>query len=131
MSIDVIHHFPEGGDSRKIYDAGAGAVGGYLANELSNGDPLLTAAGAGAGVLVSEIAHSSAEKNAKKQYNRGYDRGRSDAVKQQYWIMQNAKKDQGNEQESMTTLIEVNRPAREENGVKYNASTEYIPVQQK
>jgi hypothetical protein len=43
-----------------------GAGGAYLGHELSNGDPLATAAGAAGGVVVSETLHYAAKKQAEK-----------------------------------------------------------------
>src|SRR5688572_6623448 len=71
--------------TRPISDAALGAGGAYLAHEVSNGDPLATAAGAAGGVLLSEGVHFAAKKQSARAYSAGYDKGRSDAVKQQYW----------------------------------------------
>ena len=59
---------------------------GYLGHEISNGDPLVTAAGAAGGVVISETLHYAAKKQAEKAFATGYDKGKSDAVKQQYWL---------------------------------------------
>jgi hypothetical protein len=80
------------GGGRALYDAGAGAAGGVIAHQLSDGDPLLTAAGAAGGVLVSEGVQAMAANSREGAYNSGYDRGRSDAAKQQYWILQHAQR---------------------------------------
>lgn len=72
--------------SRPLGAIGLGAGGAVLANELSDGDPALTAAGAAGGVLLSEGLHYLARKETSKAYASGYDKGRSDAVKQQYWL---------------------------------------------
>ena len=72
--------------SRPVSDVALGAGGAVVANQLSHGDPLMTAAGAAGGVLVSEGAHYVAKKEADKSYVTGYEKGRSDAVKQQYWL---------------------------------------------
>src|SRR5882724_404327 len=72
--------------TRTLSDAGLGAGGAALAHELSDGNPIATAAGAAGGVLVSEGLHYAARKQADKAYQAGYDKGRSDAVKQQYWL---------------------------------------------
>jgi hypothetical protein len=66
-------------------DAGAG-VGGGAANLLSKGNPIVTAAGAAGGVLLGETLNYANENNANKARLEGYNKGRSDAVKQQYWI---------------------------------------------
>src|SRR6266487_1641251 len=70
--------------TRPISDVALGAGGAYLGHEISNGDPLVTAAGAAGGVVVSETLHYAAKKQADKAYATGYDKGKSDAVKQQY-----------------------------------------------
>ena len=72
--------------TRPIGDVALGAGGAYLGHELSNGDPLATAAGAAGGVVVSETLHYAAKKQAEKAYATGYDKGKSDAVQQQYWL---------------------------------------------
>lgn len=65
-----------------------GAAGGAaLANHLSDGDPLITAAGAGGGLLLGETLNYAQDKKVKKSFTEGYDKGRSDAVKQQYWLL--------------------------------------------
>jgi hypothetical protein len=76
------------GSTRGIYDAAGAAGGGILAHELSGGDPVITGAGAGAGVLAAEALQTLGEKSRTDAYVRGYDRGRSDAVKQHYWSLQ-------------------------------------------
>jgi hypothetical protein len=84
--------FLSGCATRPLYDAAGAAAGGGLGYALSDGDPLYTVGGAAGGVLVSEYLQSQGEKSRLTAYNRGYDRGRSDGVKQQYWITQNAQK---------------------------------------
>jgi hypothetical protein len=54
--------------TRPISDVALGAGGAYLGHELSNGDPLATAAGAAGGVIVSETLHYAARKQAEKAY---------------------------------------------------------------
>src|SRR5437763_4156848 len=72
--------------TRPISDVALGAGGAYLGHELSNGDPIAAAAGAAGGVIVSETLHYAARKQAENAYATGYDKGKSDAVKQQYWL---------------------------------------------
>src|SRR6185312_6131131 len=71
---------------RPVDDAALGAGGAYLGHELSNGNPVATAGGAAGGVLLSEGLHFAAKKGTEKAYAAGYDKGKSDAVKQQYWL---------------------------------------------
>ena len=65
------------GRAGPIDDAVLGAGGAYLGHELSNGDPLATAAGAAGGVIVSEGLHYAAKKQADKAYAAGYDKGKA------------------------------------------------------
>ena len=50
--------------TRPIGDVAFGAGGAYLGHELSNGDPLITAAAAAGGVIVSETLHYAAGKQS-------------------------------------------------------------------
>ena len=72
--------------SRPVGDAALGAGGAYAGYELSGGSPVGAVAGAAGGVLVSEGAQYVARKEQSKSYQTGYEKGRSDAVKQQYWL---------------------------------------------
>ncbi len=73
--------------SRLATNALGAAGGAALGHGLSDGDPLFTAAGAAGGLLVGEVFNHAQDKKTKKAYTEGYDQGRSDAVKQQYWML--------------------------------------------
>src|SRR5207244_8786054 len=78
---------------------GARCGGAYLGRKLSNGDPLATAAGAAGGGGMSETLHYAARNQADKAYATGYDKCKSDSVKQQYWFyvsMQRQRNEVGN-----------------------------------
>lgn len=79
-------------NSRLATNAFGAAGGAALAHGLSDGDPLLTAAGAAGGLLVGEAFNHAQDKKTQKSYVDGYDKGRSDAVKQQYWLLVNQQK---------------------------------------
>jgi len=72
--------------TRTISDVGLGAGGAALGGALSKNSPAAIAGGAAGGVLLSETSNYLAAKEADKSYQNGYDKGRSDAVKQQYWL---------------------------------------------
>jgi hypothetical protein len=74
--------------SRIGNDAIGATVGGASAYALSGGEALPTAAGAIAGIGVSEIVQMGGKKNDAAIARENYDRGKSDAVKQQYWLIQ-------------------------------------------
>lgn len=113
--------------TRPISDAAMGAGGGALAAQFSNGNPGITAAGAAGGVLASEGLHYAAGKEAEKAYQNGYNKGRSDAVKQQYWLMVNQQKSQGNQADGVR-YYEVKIPEQTVNGVILEPTTEYISI---
>ena len=75
--------------SRALYDTAGAGAGAVIANQLGDGDPLMTAVGAGGGVLASELLQGASANAQREQYNRGYDRGSSDAAKRMYWMTQN------------------------------------------
>jgi hypothetical protein len=75
--------------SRALYDTAGAGAGAVIANQLSDGDAMMTAVGAGGGVLASELLQGAAANARREQYNRGYDRGASDAAKRMYWMTQN------------------------------------------
>ena len=80
--------------TRTRHDVALGAGGAALGGELSKNNPAAIAGGAAGGVLLGEGLHYANSKQNDKSYQNGYDKGRSDAVKQQYWLyvsMQQAK----------------------------------------
>jgi hypothetical protein len=60
------------------------AGGALLGGTLGKQNPLATAAGAGAGLLLSESLQAGSTAAANKSYAAGYEKGRSDSAKQQY-----------------------------------------------
>jgi hypothetical protein len=76
-----------GSTSRLATNALGAAGGAALGHGLSDGDPLMTAAGAAGGLLVGEAFNHANDKKTKQAFTEGYDQGRSDAVKQQYWML--------------------------------------------
>jgi hypothetical protein len=112
---------------RPIDDAALGAGGAYLGNELSHGSPIATVAGAAGGVLVSEGLHYAAKTQAEKAYANGYDKGKSDAVKQQYWLyvsMQHQRSQVDN-----VRLYPVQLPEQRIDGVMFQPSTKYLRIE--
>src|SRR5213083_2665172 len=114
--------------TRPITDAALGAGGAYVGHELSNGDPLATVAGAAGGVLVSEGLHHAARKQAEKAYATGYDKGKSDAVKQQYWLYVSMQKQRN--QVSNVRLYPVQLPEQRVDGVTFQPTTKYLRIEE-
>jgi len=104
------------------------AGGAAMANKLSGGNVAATAAGAAGGVILSEGLHYAASKEAQKAYQTGYDKGRSDAMKQQYWLyvdMQRARN-----RTDRVRLYEVRLPEQEIDGVTFKPTTKYLRIEE-
>lgn len=114
--------------TRTISDVGLGAGGAVLAHELSDGDPLATAAGAAGGVVLSEGLHYAAKKQSEKAYITGYEKGRSDAVKQQYWLYVDMQRPRN--RADNVRLYEVQLPEQRIDGVIFKPSTKYLRIEE-
>ena len=114
--------------TRPIADTALGAGGAYLGNKLSNGDPLATVAGAAGGVILSEGLHFAAKKQSDKAYAAGYDKGKSDAVKQQYWLYVCMQKQRN--QVGGVRLYPVQLPEQRIDGVTFQPSTKFLRIEE-
>lgn len=114
--------------TRPISDVALGAGGAYLGHELSNGDPVATAAGAAGGVILSEGLHYAAKKQAEKAYATGYDKGKSDAVKQQYWLYVSMQRQRN--QVANVRLYPVQLPEQRIDGVIFQPTTKYLRIEE-
>jgi hypothetical protein len=115
--------------TRPISDVALGAGGAMLANELSDGNPAITAAGAAGGVLISEGLHFAAKKQSDKAFASGYEKGRSDAVKQQYWILVNQQKGQNGSLDNIR-LYAIPVPEQQIDGVTLKPTTKYLRIEE-
>ena len=113
--------------NRLLTNTLSGAGGALLAHELSDGNAGWTAAGAAAGVLTNEGIQHFNDKKTKKAYDTGYDKGRSDAVKQQYWLMVNAH----SQEDSLAdfTFYNIPVPAHEAAGASLLPSIQTLRIQ--
>ncbi len=93
----------------------AAGVGGVAGNILGKGNPLATGAGAASGVLLSETLNAASNSNARKAMLEGYNKGRSDAVKQQYWLMQSQQRSMLDTQEEVS-LFDIPLPEQQIDG---------------
>src|SRR5687768_3013134 len=114
--------------TRAISDMALGAGGAFLGHELSDGSPLATAGGAAAGVLISEGLHYAAKKETQKAFAAGYDKGKSDAVKQQYWLYVSLQHQQ--HRPSSVRLYPVPLPEQRIDGVIFQPTTKYIRIEE-
>ncbi len=114
--------------TRPLTDATLGAGGAFAGNELSNGSPLATAAGAAGGVLLGEGLHYASKSQACKAYASGYDQGRSDAVKQQYWLYVSMQRQRN--QAGTVRLYPVHLPEQRIDGVTFEPTTKYLRIEE-
>lgn len=109
-------------------DVGLAGAGGVLGYKLSDGNAGVTAAGAAAGYVVSKVAQAEYKSAAQKAEKAGYDRAMNQAVKQQYWIMQNQQKSLPVDDER-PRLVPVVMPETNINGVIQKAHVEYLRIE--
>lgn len=116
--------------TRPISAVAMGAGGAALANELSDGNAAWTAAGAAGGVLISEGLHHASKKQAERAYANGYDKGRSDAVKQQYWVLVNQQRGKADGTDPNVRLYQIPVPEQRIDGVILKPTTKYLRIEE-
>lgn len=117
------------GFNKAATDVALAGTGGVLGYKLSNGSPGGTAAGAVAGYVVSKVGQASYQHSLKESEKLGYDRAMNQAVKQQYWIIQNQQKSIPVEIENSSRLVPVVVPETKINGVVVQAHIEYLRIE--
>lgn len=115
--------------TRPIADVGMAAGGAALGAALTKNNPAAIAGGAAGGVLLSEGLHYAAKTVADKAYLTGYDKGRSDAVKQQYWLYVSMQRTR-NGDDGHVRLYEVHLPQQVIDGVIFKPTTRYLRIEQ-
>jgi hypothetical protein len=113
-----------GNGAAEVGLAGAGGAIGYEASDHRVGG---AAAGAAVGYLAAKVARHEVQRGADEAEKRGYDRAMNQAVKQQYWIIQNQQR--GKKTGAATqAMYPVVIPESNTDGVIRNASIAYVPV---
>jgi hypothetical protein len=110
-------------------DVGLSGLGGVAGYKLSNGKVGGAAIGAASGYIVSKIAQSEVKSAKQDAEKTGYDRAMNQAVKQQYWIMQNQQKSLPADNELSPRLVPIVIPESNINGVIHNAHVEYLRIE--
>jgi len=128
LSLAVVPLLTGCAATRTISDVAMGAGGAAIASELSHGNPAATAGGAAGGLLLSEGLHYAARKESDKAFLNGYDKGRSDAVKQQYWLYVDMQRTRN--RTDHVRLYEVQLPEQEIDGVIFKPTTKYLRIEE-
>ena len=115
--------------TRTISDVGLGAGGAALGSALSKNNPAAIAGGAAGGVLISEGLHYAAKTQADKAFANGYDKGRSDAVKQQYWLYVSMQQTKAGD-DGRIRLYEVHLPEQIIDGVIFQPTTHFLRIEE-
>ncbi len=84
--------------------------------------------GAAAGYTVGEAINYLSNKSQKEAYLAGYEKGQSNAVKQQYWIARDNQRPKPNDDGYAESLYEIPVPATDQNGVLREPTTRVIRV---
>lgn len=103
------------------------AAGAYIGAKEGNGKARNAAVGAAAGFVVGETVNFFSNKAQREAYLAGYEKGQSNAVKQQYWIArdnQRARTDDGYEE----SLYQIEVPQSDHDGVRREPTTRVIRV---
>jgi hypothetical protein len=113
-------------------DALAAGAGGLIADKISKGNPYWTLAGGVGALGAAEWAHTVSSSAEGTQLALAYDRGRAQNAQATYEAIQNAQKNgrsSGSAAEAAHYVeIPITAPERTINGVKIDATTEYIRI---
>ena len=115
--------------TRPVTDVALGAGGAALGGELSHNNPVAIVGGAAGGALLGEGLHYANSRQNDRSYQTGYDKGRSDAVKQQYWLyvsLQQTKR--GND--GRVRLYPVHLPEQIIDGVIFKPTTQNLRIEE-
>ena len=103
------------------------AAGGYVGAKEGDGKAKNAALGAAAGFVVGETVNYLNNRAQREAFLAGYEKGQSNAVKQQYWIARENQRrgaDDGYEE----ALYEIPVPATDREGVRREPTTRIIRV---
>jgi hypothetical protein len=109
--------------TRIIGDTVGAAGGALIGSALSKGNPLIAAAG--------EALQAGSSSAQQKSYASGYEKGRSDAAKQQFQALINQQRTApGIDDAANVRLLDVPLPERQVNGVTLAPSTATLRIQE-
>ena len=103
------------------------AGGGYIGAKEGDGKAESAAAGAAAGYVVGQTINFLTNKSQRDAYASGYEKGQSDAVKQQYWVAR-ANQKRGADDGYEEALYEIPVPQSDRDGVRREPTTRVIRV---
>jgi hypothetical protein len=115
----------------RVATNGLGAAGGaFLGHAFGKGNPLLTAAGAGAGVLLGETLQGGSTSANEKAYAAGYEKGCSDTAKQHYQSLIEKQRQPAIGADETISLFDLPLPEREVDGAILKPGTKTLRIQE-
>lgn len=108
-------------------EVGLAGLGGSVGYEVSDHKVGGAAVGAAAGYIAAKVARGEIKRSEAEAEQRGYDRAMNQAVKQQYWIIQNQQRSEKAATRT-ATMVPVVIPESTTNGVIRTESVAYVPV---
>lgn len=103
------------------------AGGAYVGAKEGNGKAKNAAIGAAAGLVAGEAINYFNNKAQREAYLAGYEKGQSNAVKQQYWIARENQKPEGDDGYE-ETYYEIDVPQSDRDGVRREPTKRVIRV---
>lgn len=117
--------------TRIIGDTVGAASGALLGHAFGKRNPAITAAGAGAGVLLGETLQAGSSAAQQKSYASGYEKGRSDAAKHEFRTLNERQRFAPTiDDNANVRLIEIPLPERQVNGAILAPSTATLRIQE-
>jgi hypothetical protein len=113
-----------GGGAAEVGLAGLGGAIGYEVSDQKIGG---AATGAAVGYAAAKVARHEIKRGEVEAEKRGYDRAMNQAVKQQYWIIQNQQRS-AKPPARTASMVPVVIPESNVGGVIRNESVAYVPV---
>ena len=116
------------GVGRGVTDLGLAGAGGVVGYHVSDHRVGGAAAGAALGYFASNAAQAKMQQEIRAAEQRGYDRALNQAVKQQYWLIQQQQQSRATPATREVRLDPVVIPDTKINGVVRNAHVEYLRI---
>ena len=107
--------------------AGTTAAGAYIGAKAGNGSAKSAAVGAAAGFVVGETINYFNNKAQREAYLAGYEKGQSNAAKQQYWIARDNQRPSLDENYE-EAYYEIDVPQSDRDGVRREPTKRVIRV---
>lgn len=118
----------ESAAARTATSGAAGVGGAGVGYALSDGDPLVTAASGVGAMALTQIIQGDDSEYGKKMMLKGVEEGTKNETKRLYFAMLNANKGRPNRSNQQLRYYEITVPAREVNGIRFEAEVIQVPI---